>query len=50
MTFGCFGGSELFRSSFDSGLVDGVEVAVVPVLLGAGIPLLPPPDSPPNCD
>ena len=41
-----FGGSNLFRSFFDSGLVDGVEVAVIPVLLGAGIPLLPPPYSP----
>jgi dihydrofolate reductase len=28
-----FGGSNLFRSFFDSGLVDGVEVAVIPVLL-----------------
>src|ERR1700722_8797765 len=37
-----FGGGSLFRSFFDAGLVDGVEVAVVPVLLGAGIPLLPP--------
>ena len=33
-----FGGGSLFRSFFDAGLVDGVEVAVVPVLLGAGIP------------
>ena len=41
-----FGGGTLFRSIFDSGLVDGVEVAVIPVLLGAGIPLLPPPYSP----
>jgi dihydrofolate reductase len=41
-----FGGSSLFRSFFDSGLVDGVEVAVIPVLLGAGIPLFPPPYSP----
>src|SRR6202042_1214027 len=41
-----FGGSSLFRSFLDSGLVDGVEVAVIPVLLGAGIPLLPPPYSP----
>jgi len=41
-----FGGSSLFRSFFDSGLVDGVEVAVIPVLLGAGIRLLPPPYSP----
>jgi len=41
-----FGGGSLFRSFFDSGLVDCVEVAVIPVLLGAGIPLLPPPYSP----
>ena len=40
-----FGGGNLFRSFLDSGLVDGVEVAVIPVLLGAGIPLLPPPYS-----
>lgn len=32
----------LFRSLLDAGLVDTVEVAVVPVLLGAGVPLLPP--------
>jgi dihydrofolate reductase len=37
-----FGGGELFRSLLDDGLVDTVEVAVNPVLLGAGIPLLPP--------
>ena len=37
-----FGGGELFRSLLDSGVVDTVELAVVPVLLGAGIPLLPP--------
>ena len=37
-----FGGGELFRSLLDAGLVDTVEVAVVPVLLGGGIPLLPP--------
>jgi dihydrofolate reductase len=37
-----FGGGLLFRSLLDAGLVDGVEVAVVPVLLGGGIPLLPP--------
>jgi dihydrofolate reductase len=38
-----FGGGLLFRSLLDAGLVDAVEVAVVPVLLGGGIPLLPPP-------
>jgi dihydrofolate reductase len=37
-----FGGGALFRELLDAGLVDTVEVAVVPVLLGAGIPLLPP--------
>jgi dihydrofolate reductase len=36
-----FGGGVLFRSLLDAGLVDTVEVAVVPVLLGAGVPLLP---------
>jgi dihydrofolate reductase len=36
-----FGGGVLFRSLLDAGLVDTVEVAVMPVLLGAGIPLLP---------
>jgi dihydrofolate reductase len=36
-----FGGGSLFRSLLDAGLVDTVEVAVMPVLLGAGVPLLP---------
>jgi dihydrofolate reductase len=36
-----FGGGELFRSLLDAGLVDTVEIAVMPVLLGSGIPLLP---------
>jgi dihydrofolate reductase len=38
-----FGGGLLFRSLLDARLVDTVEVAVMPVLLGGGIPLLPPP-------
>jgi dihydrofolate reductase len=38
-----FGGGELFRSLLAAGLVDGVEVAVLPILLGAGIPMLPAP-------
>jgi dihydrofolate reductase len=38
-----FGGGLLFRSFLDAGLVDTVEVAVIPVLLGGGIPLLPAP-------
>jgi dihydrofolate reductase len=40
-----FGGGELARSLLEAGLVDTVEVAVIPVLLGGGIPLLPPPAS-----
>jgi dihydrofolate reductase len=38
-----FGGGELFRSLLAAGLVDEVSVSLVPVLLGGGIPLLPPP-------
>lgn len=38
-----FGGGDLFRSLLELGLVDTVEVAVLPVLLGGGIPLLPSP-------
>jgi dihydrofolate reductase len=37
-----FGGGSLFRSLLEARLVDAVEVAVIPVLLGEGIPLLPP--------
>jgi dihydrofolate reductase len=37
------GGSKLFHSFLKSGSVDTVEVSVIPVLLGAGIPLLGPP-------
>jgi dihydrofolate reductase len=37
-----FGGGGLFRSLLEARQVDSVEVAVVPVLLGEGIPLLPP--------
>jgi dihydrofolate reductase len=36
-----FGGGELFRYLLDAGLVDTVEVAVMPILIGHGIPLLP---------
>ena len=35
-----FGGGSLFQTFLDAKLVDKVEVAVIPVLLGAGIPLL----------
>jgi dihydrofolate reductase len=37
-----YGGGALFRSLLDAGLVDSVELAVVPVLLGEGVPVLPP--------
>jgi dihydrofolate reductase len=35
-----FGGGELFASLLEAGQVDTVEIAVVPVLLGGGRPLL----------
>jgi dihydrofolate reductase len=38
-----WGGGELFRELAGAGLVDEVEVAIVPVLLGGGVPLLPAP-------
>jgi dihydrofolate reductase len=38
-----FGGGLLFRTLAEAGLVDTVEVAVIPILLGGGIPLLPSP-------
>lgn len=41
-----FGGSTLFRSLVEQGLVDTVEVAVIPILLGSGIPLIAPAE---NC-
>ena len=41
-----FGGGSLFRSLAESRLVDTVEVAVIPVLLGEGVPLLPAPANP----
>jgi dihydrofolate reductase len=36
-----FGGGKLFRSLLEAGIVDRVELAVIPVLLGSGIPVLP---------
>jgi dihydrofolate reductase len=36
-----FGGGSLFRSLLEIGLVDTVEVAIVPILLGEGLPFLP---------
>ena len=37
-----WGGGDLFRNLAAAGLVDAVDVAIIPVLLSAGIPLLPP--------
>jgi dihydrofolate reductase len=36
-----FGGGVLFRSLLDAGLVDAIELAVMPVMLSQGIPVLP---------
>jgi dihydrofolate reductase len=36
-----FGGGSLFRSLTKDGLVNTVEVRIVPILLGAAVPLLP---------
>jgi dihydrofolate reductase len=38
-----FGGSKLFRTLVEAGQVDIIEVALIPVLLGDGIPLFWPP-------
>jgi dihydrofolate reductase len=38
-----FGGGELFRALLELGEVDTVEVSVIPVLLGGGVAMLPPP-------
>ena len=38
-----FGGGELFRSLLEARVVDTVEVAIIPILLGGGIALLPDP-------
>jgi dihydrofolate reductase len=38
-----WGGGELFRQLAEAGLVDGVDVAIIPILLGGGLPLLPVP-------
>lgn len=35
-----WGGADLFRQLAEAGLVDGVDVAIIPVLLGGGLPLL----------
>jgi dihydrofolate reductase len=40
------GGGELFRALLEAGQVDSVEVGIIPILLGGGIPLLPPSSRP----
>lgn len=35
-----WGGGELFRELASAGLVDGVDVAVIPIVLGGGLPLM----------
>lgn len=35
-----FGGGELFRSVLDAGLIDTIELAVMPILLSQGVPLV----------
>ena len=37
-----FGGGSMFRTLADAGLVDTVEVAIMPVLLSQGVPMLAP--------
>lgn len=38
-----WGGGDLFRQLAEAGLVDGIDVAIIPILLGGGIQLLPSP-------
>lgn len=38
-----WGGGDLFRQLAEAGLVDGIDVAIIPILLGGGIPLSPSP-------
>jgi dihydrofolate reductase len=38
-----WGGGDLFRNLAEAGLVDGVDVAIIPMVLGGGIQLLPSP-------
>jgi len=38
-----FGGGSLFRSCLELGLVDALEIAIIPVILGNGVPMVPHP-------
>ena len=35
-----WGGGQLFRDLAEAGLVDGIDIAIIPILLGGGIPVL----------
>ena len=37
-----FGGGDLLRSLLDAGVVDTIEIALMPVMIGSGIPVLMP--------
>lgn len=37
-----WGGGELFRELANADLVDGIDIAIIPVVLGSGVPLSPP--------
>ena len=39
-----WGGGDLFRSLAGQGLVDGVDVAIIPIVLGGGTPFAPAPN------
>jgi len=38
-----FGGGQLFQTLFTAGLVDTIEPAIMPVVLGGGVPMFPSP-------
>jgi dihydrofolate reductase len=38
-----WGGGDLFRQLAEAGVVDGIDIAIIPILLGGGIALLPSP-------
>jgi dihydrofolate reductase len=38
-----WGGGDLFRELARAGLVDGIDIAIIPIVLGGGVPLVPTP-------
>jgi dihydrofolate reductase len=38
-----WGGGDLFRELARAGLVDGIDIAIIPIVLGGGLPLVPTP-------